>query len=93
MAKSTFTHLVWLQSFGQSRSAEIKFALTKEPLRNPIDIVMHACSFMSYWAGVCNSLSHGTLLKGINIMMSVACGILTQQSTQRGHAVPTPANV
>jgi len=49
-------------------------------IRHPAEILLHACSFMNYWAGLYNSDFQGRLLEGVKILMACAQKVLAQQA-------------
>jgi len=38
-----------------------------------MEVIMHACLFMSYWSGLYAAESQGRVLEGIKVMLGVAC--------------------
>jgi len=52
-----------------------KACFDKKPPRSPIDIIMYACSFMSFWAGLYNQEFQSKILEGFRVVMEVACSL------------------
>ena len=68
-----FILLVLQLSVGPLGNAETKLVSIKKLLRNTMEVIMHACSFMSYWSGLYAAESQGRVLEGIKVMLGVAC--------------------
>ena len=49
-------------------------------IRHPAEILLHACSFMNYWAGLYNSDFQGRLLEGVKVLMACAQKVLVQEA-------------
>lgn len=59
-------------------------------IKLPIEIIMHACSFISYWSDLYNSEYQSRLAHSIKVMMGVAYKLLAQQVASRARAPPPP---
>ena len=48
-------------------------------INNPVEILIQACAFMTYWAGFYNAKFQEKLLDGVKILLSCAHRVLAQQ--------------
>ena len=39
-------------------------------IKNPLEILIHVCSFLTYWTGLYNSEMQGKILEGVKILIS-----------------------
>ena len=49
-------------------------------IRHPSEILIHACSFMSYWAGLYNAELQGRVLDGVKALLACAHRALALQN-------------
>jgi hypothetical protein len=69
-----------LQQFArQSGNAGIRQSLTKKKIKSSTEIILHACIFMLYWAGVFNPKAQEAITEGANVMLTIAHRLLAQQ--------------
>ena len=73
------TPCVLLQSAGQFGNPEIRCALIKKLIKNPLEIVIHACALIEFWAGLYTPELQGQLAAGVNIILSWAHRVLARQ--------------
>ena len=52
-------------------------------LKNPLEIICHACAFMVYWSGLFAELDRDQLVEAANTMLRVAKEILAAQTTRQ----------
>nr|TKW34758.1 hypothetical protein SEVIR_2G327000v2 [Setaria viridis] len=52
----------------------------KKIIKNPVEIIFHACSFMTYWAGLYKTDLQEKLLDGVKVLLSCAHKVLAQQA-------------
>ena len=58
-----------------------KVAFEGKALKNPLEIICHACALMIYWSGLFAELDRDQLVEGANTMLRVAKEILAAQTT------------
>jgi hypothetical protein len=54
----------------------------KKVVKNPLEIICHACALMVYWSGLFAELDRDQLIKGANTMLRVAEEVLAAQTTR-----------
>ena len=59
--------------------ARNKLCFEGKLILNPISIVCHACTIMSYWAGLYAGMDREALEEGINTMLRIATGLLNKK--------------
>jgi len=65
------TPLVLQWFAGLFGNAEIGLVLTKKnDKKKPAEIILHACAFMNYWAGLYNAELQGMLEDGVKVLLS-----------------------
>jgi len=52
-------------------------------IKNPLEIICHACALMIYWSGLYAELDRDQLVEGANTMLRVAKEILAAQTTRQ----------
>ena len=52
-------------SVGRYGNAETNQALTKKHIKSPCEILILACSFLTYWAGLYNEVTQEKILVGV----------------------------
>jgi hypothetical protein len=60
---------VWHLSAGAFGRQGIMFVLTKKHINNPIEILLSACAFMTYWAGLYPEATKKAIEVGVNAML------------------------
>ena len=77
-----FMLLVLLLYVGQSRKPRTKHVLTFEGklIKNPVQILCHACALMRFWAGLYVGDDKEILIDGVNAMLKIAVELLTKPS-------------
>ena len=51
-------------------------------ITNPVEILIQACAFMTYWTGLYNAEFQEKLLDGVKVLLSCAHRVLAQQGTK-----------
>jgi hypothetical protein len=59
-----------------------KVVFDKKVIRHPAEIVLHACSLLSYWAGLFTLERQEDVAAGVEVALSVAHKLLVQQNRQ-----------
>jgi hypothetical protein len=54
----------------------------KKVVKNPLEIICHACALMIYWSGLFAELDRDQLIEGANTMLRVAEEVLAAQTTR-----------
>lgn len=57
-----------------------KACFDKKLLKNPIEIIIHSCSFMTYWTGLHSEDFQGKLLDGVQVLLSCAHKVLARSN-------------
>lgn len=52
----------------------------KKLIKNPVQIICHACALMKYWTGLFADINREELEDGVNTMLKVALDILVAKS-------------
>jgi hypothetical protein len=60
----------------RSHLLENKACFEKKIIKNPLEIICHACVLMHYWAGLYTEMDKEELVEGANLMLQVAKGLL-----------------
>lgn len=53
-------------------------------LRNPVEIVCHACALIHFWAGLFAGEDKDVMIDGVNAMLKIAVKLLAKQSHKTG---------
>ena len=56
-----------------------KVCFDKKLIKNPLEIVIHACALIEFWAGLYTPELQGQLAAGVNIILSWAHRVLARQ--------------
>jgi hypothetical protein len=76
-------------SVGQFEKLEIELVLKKKNIKNPIEIIFSACSFMQYWTGLQSLDTQMAIDEGVNLMLKTAFKLLGKQAkTVHGPLLP-----
>ncbi|PUZ49950.1 hypothetical protein GQ55_6G020400 [Panicum hallii var. hallii] len=63
----------------------------KKIIKNPAEIIIHACALMSYWAGLDNSDFQVKLMDGVKVMLACAHRVLARQARPTLQILPAPS--
>ena len=55
----------------------------KKIVKNPLEIICHACALIIYWSGLFAELDRDQLIEGANTMLRVAKEVLAAQTTRQ----------
>jgi hypothetical protein len=64
--------------------ARNKAIFDRKLIRHPAEIIMHACSFMSYWAGLYHEGDSQEIVEGVGIMLVLAQKLVANQRASVG---------
>jgi hypothetical protein len=59
--------------------ARNKVVFEKKQIKHPTEIIIHACAFMSFWAGLFKPNFAGGVVEGVKVLLMLAYRVLTQQ--------------
>jgi hypothetical protein len=68
---STICRAIWL--------TRNKFCFDKKTIKHPVEIVVLACALMKCWAGLYKTEVQEQLVEGTDIMLAIACKLLSEQ--------------
>ena len=70
-----------------------KACFDKKTIKNPLEIIIHVCSFLTYWAGLYNSETQGKILEGVQALLVCASRLMTSHpSTTTTARLPPPSS-
>ena len=49
-------------------------------IKNPLEILIHVCSFLTYWTGLYNSEMQGKILEGVQTLLTYAHKMMASQA-------------
>jgi hypothetical protein len=49
-------------------------------IKNPLEILIHVCSFLTYWTGLYNSEMQGKILEGVQTLLAYAHKMMASQA-------------
>ena len=78
--------MVVQQFAGPFGNVETKLVLTKKIITNPLAVMIHVCSFLTYWAGLYNSETQGKILEGVQALLVCASKMMANQPTAPARA-------
>ena len=55
----------------------------KKVVKNPLEIICHACALMIYWSGLFAELERDQLIEGANTTLRVAKEVFAAQTTRQ----------
>jgi hypothetical protein len=64
---------------GHCGRAETKLCLKKKIIKHPAEIILHACAFMSYWAGLFTPELQVDVAMGVDTMLAIAHKLLKKK--------------
>lgn len=56
-----------------------KVVFDKKSIKHPVEIIVHTCAFMLYWAGLFKPDFAGGVTEGIKVLLAIAQRVLVQQ--------------
>jgi len=60
-----------------------KVVFEKKVVKNPLEIICHACALMIYWSGLFAELERDQLIEGANTTLRVAKEVFAAQTTRQ----------
>ena len=81
-------------SVGRYGNAETNQALTKKHIKSPCEILILACSFLTYWAGLYNGATQEKILVGVQQLLACAHKVLASHpgTSPTVRMLPPPAD-
>jgi len=61
-----------------------KACFEKKLIKNPLEIICHACALMNFWSGLYAEMDQDQLVEGANTMLRVAKEVLGTRTRERG---------
>jgi hypothetical protein len=68
-----------------------KACFDKKMIKNPLGVLIHVCSFLSYWAGLYNSEMQGKILEGVQALLACAHKMMEGQPAASSTAKILPS--
>jgi hypothetical protein len=79
-----FITLALQLSAGHCGKEETKLYLKKRLIKHPAEIIVHACEFMSYWAGLFTPELQVDVAAGVDTMLAIAHKLLKEKPDVKG---------
>lgn len=58
-----------------------KTCFDKKKLKSLIEIIIHSCSYITYWAGLYNEDFQGRVLEGVQVLLACAHQVMARSSS------------
>jgi anaerobic C4-dicarboxylate transporter len=71
----------------KSRNKDI---FDKKWIKHPTEVVVYACTFMSYWIGLYNATIQEQIAGGVKTMLAIAYKLLARQRPSVVQMLPAP---